>query len=218
MSGSLAQKGVNVSKIEKVVRLINLLSHRRYTSMEKIKSICGIPERTAYRYLQSISSANIPVTFDREHQGYTLTNKQSWIRSGLSTGEAVIVGVALRLLSRHVNEDYRAEIEELILKVSVQQECAVEDVILAFEGDIQLSGGEKSDMSSLLTSILLHAAIQCDRRVRVTAKDEESGKEPEFDLMRPRLRFERTWQVVDAAEDSDSCRVPLDSVTKVLVR
>ena len=206
-----------MSKIEKIVKLITLLSNRQYTSMDKIMSTCGIPERTAYRYIQSISEANIPVTYDRDNHGYTLTSKQSGLPAGFTTGDVVMICLALRLLSTQVNAAYRAEIDELITGVSIQQECAVEDVIAAFEGSLNPAVAREPDMSSLLTSVLLHAAIQCNRKVSLTREVEANGTEPEIELQRPRLRFDRVWHVVDAAADSDGCCVALESVARVKV-
>ncbi|MBK7143327.1 MAG: hypothetical protein IPH75_14730 [bacterium] len=49
-----------------------MFSHRRAVSLKMIRETCGIPRRTAFRYLNAISEANIPIYFDRERGGYCL--------------------------------------------------------------------------------------------------------------------------------------------------
>ena len=204
-----------MSKIEKIIKLINLLSHRRFVTMETIMSTCDIPQRTAYRYLNTISEANIPVYYDKERHAYALNRNRTWLTASLELGDAMLVALALRLLKKHVNAAYQDDIEQLISQLLVQQPCPAEDVMDTFQGTIRESG-DTEDYSPLVTSMLLHAAILCERRVRLTTNNGVKESR-EIDVESPRLLFRRKWHVVDAADETNGIGTSLSDVRKVSI-
>lgn len=184
-----------MGKLKRVLRLINLLTHRQQVTLETIKKACGIPERTAYRYLRDISEANFPIYFDRNSHAYRLDRQASVRVEDFDIEETLLMIVALRRLASGLNEAYQKEIEELIGKILVRQPIPLEEILDAYQHQI---GGlvENQDCSRLISSMLISAAVRFERKVRLTM---ESGSTEGKDLSieNPALRFKKHWQLVD---------------------
>ena len=54
----------------------------------------------------------------------------------------------------------------------------------------------------MISSMLVHAAIRCDRKVRLMTNSQRPGDE-ELEIDRPRLLFRRDWHVVEARRSRD---------------
>jgi len=204
-----------MSKIAKIIKLINLLSHRRYVTLEAIASTCDIPERTAYRYLNTISEANIPVFYDRERRAYRLNARRSMFINNIELGDALLISLALRFLAMHVDEEYGEEITELIDQIMIRQPGPLEDVMKTFEQSIA-EQKRSDDYSDLISTIMLHAAIGCDRQVRLTGRRDDSGSRTEAEIEHPRLLFQRGWQIVEANDDGREA-ISLRDVARVSI-
>ncbi len=205
-----------MSKIENIIKLINLLTYRQEVTLETVMSTCNIPERTAYRYLNTISEANIPVYYDKERHAYRLNRTRSMLINNIDLGDALIISLALRLLATHVNEEYRDDINALVAQLLIRQPCPLEDVMETFESTIRQHKGE-TDYSELVSSMLLHAAILCSRQVMLTTGNGVPGERREVRFDQPRLKFSRHWQVVEA-EQGDGAETSLSSVRKVSIQ
>lgn len=173
---------------------------------------CDIPERTAYRYLNTISEANIPVYYDSDQHAYRINRKRSMLVNSVDLGDALVIALALRLLASRVNEAYRDEIEQLVAQVLVRQPCPLEDVMDTFESSLRAMDDE-ADCSELISTMLLHAAILCEKRVKLTTSSNgQSGAAfDEVEVTRPRLKFQRKWHVVDG----ENAEAPVTSLTQV---
>jgi predicted DNA-binding transcriptional regulator YafY len=183
--------------------------------METIMSTCDIPERTAYRYLNTISEANIPIYYDRHQHAYALNRNRSSLATGLDLGDTLLVVLALRLLKRHLNTAYGDEIEKLTSDLLVRQPCSLDDVVDSFEENVRDSAGDP-DYSELVSSLMLHTAMQCERQVRLTTTNGFPDN-PDVDIQKPRLLFRHNWQIVDAADDNRDTGTYLSDVRKVSI-
>ena len=203
-----------MSAIERILSLISLLNHRPYVTMETIKKTCNIPERTAYRYLNTISEANIPLFYDRTLRAYRLTGGSSIAANDLCIDEVLLIILSLRILSGRVNNEYCRDIERLTQKLTVQQPFPIEEALRMFEH--QTEGlTELNDYSALVSSLLINAAITCSRRVRVTVKPSE-GEATEVEIADPSLRFHGSWQLAGRKDDRPG-GIPLSKIRKVTI-
>jgi predicted DNA-binding transcriptional regulator YafY len=75
----------------------------------EIKQVCHISGRSVYRYLNVISAAHFPVVFDNELGGYWLISKGRNNLGKFGFDEAMILVLALDLLSERVNNDYKSK-------------------------------------------------------------------------------------------------------------
>lgn len=196
-----------MGKLKRVLRLINLLTHRQYVTLDTIKNACGIPERTAYRYLRDISEANFPVYFDRHNHAYRLDRSAASRTDEFSAEETILILVALRRLARSLNDNYRDEADALVRKLVVRQSLPLEEVMDAYRHQLDnLSDGE--DYSHLISSMLISAAINSNKKIAITVNSSEI---PEKDIRidNPALHFKKNWQLVNArSPGSEQAEIP----------
>ena len=181
-----------MNKTCRMIQLINLLNTRHRVTIESIKKACGIPERTAYRYLNTISEADVPVYYDKDAGAYRLNSRPGVLINDVSFSEAVLVVLALKCLRSVLNDHYAEDLDRLITKTVVRQEWEVETVLGAAAERLTepLKG---IDLSEELTSALIHAAVCCGREVRVTTPGEN------VEITKPGLLFKGGWQLVERA-------------------
>jgi len=193
-----------LSKTLRIIQLINLLNTRRSVTVKTIKEACQIPERTAYRYLNTISEANIPVYFDRNIQAYRLNTDANLAINDLSFGESVLAVVALKALAAVAGQGYQHEIGQLITKVLVRQSSEVE-AVLGPASERLTSALQGIDLSGDLTSALVHVAVCCGREVRVMY-DGPSGSKRGLEINHPRLIFKGDWKLGEKGTPGSSAR------------
>ena len=212
--GQIPPNNSEMTKLSKMLLLINLLSHRRSVSLKNIQEVCDIPERTAYRYLRELSESNIPLYYDRFHRGYRLSGAADRNLPDVGPDHTVLVGLALKMLAARLSPDYRNDVENLIQKFCSHQDMPVEQILRPYQQQIEeLSTDE--DFSNLVTSVLMTAAVVCRWKVRLTSRNSK-GEESQPELSEPRLRFDGGWQVV-GGEDPTSVRLPLEDIKKVSI-
>ena len=203
-----------MGKLNKVLLLINLLNHRHHVTLETITKTLKIPDRTAYRYLNEISEANIPVYFDRELHAYRLTKQVGKGVDGLEVEEALLMVVALKALAGRLNSEYKEVIVQLIDRLVGHQSFPVEEILHTFEHQIE-SITDVDDCSDLVSRILINAAIVCKRKVRLVTEDADSNP-THVDVENPSLWFNKNWQLVGSA-NSDDTRATISEIKKVSV-
>ncbi len=203
-----------MSKTQKILQIISVLNHRQYVTMDTIQSACKISERTAYRYLNTISEANIPVYFDKERRSYTLTRHNVVEVADLGLSEAVIISSALRLLELRVNEDYREEIEKLLVKVLLRQSQPVGE-ILEISRDVFDDGARSQECSDVLSTVLIQAALKCNKPVQLQTTGNEDGDET-VTVQKPALAFKNGWRIGERNGDERQSAA-LDKVKKVTI-
>ncbi len=205
-----------MSKVDKIIRLIHLLTNRPSVTLDTIMAQCDIPERTAYRYLNTISEANIPVYYDKEVHAYRLNDKRAFGINNLPLGDAMTIALALRLLAARVNNEYGKEIETLVSQFLVRQYFALDEVMDTFDDAIQRLQPE-SDCSELLSAMLLHIAMRCEKQVLLTTGNGSPTTTKEVRVDQPRLKFKESWLVVESARlENDG--TSLSDVRKVSIQ
>jgi len=203
-----------LSKTFRIIQLINLLNTRRDVTVKTIKETCNIPERTAYRYLNTISEANIPIYFDRNAQAYRLNTETNLAINDISFGESVLTLVALKVLGALVSEHYQRDIENLITKLIVRQDSEVE-AILGPATDRLTSQLNSIDLSVHLSSALIHAAVCCGRKVRLTRSNDPEVTQ-RMGFSNPGLHFKGAWRLTEK-DTVDLSESTIDDVKKVEV-
>jgi predicted DNA-binding transcriptional regulator YafY len=203
-----------MNKTFRILQMINLLDHRRSVSLETFQKTCNIPERTVYRYLNTISEADIPIYFDTEERAYRLTRQGVLDIDDLSLGEAVIFVLALKLLSQTLGESYQDDIEKLLAKVLVRQQFPIEEVLPVVEHGLE---DQKTDLdlSELLSSLLVNAAISCKREVKLSTKGREPAEE-DVTIENPGWLFKDTWHLMEKGSVERE-ETALDQVSRVKI-
>ena len=131
----------------------------------------------------------------------------------LSVGEAVMVTLGLKLLSRRVNDEYEADLEKLVTKVLVRQHFPVEEIkdMVEHVADNQAS---QVTFSERLSSMLIHAAMICKRQVKLQTRN--GGSTPEtVKVEKPALVFRDRWELQesDGVHDGSASISDIQKVT-----
>ena len=205
-----------MSKLDKIIILFNLLHHRRVVSMNTITELCGITERTAYRYIGTLSRANVPIYYDRDAGGYRLSSEDKIGMGSLSIGETCLILVALDNLADRLNDAYGSDISNLIRKIIAEKEFPLDEFWGYYKQRIS-SPSQDKDPSSLLTSVLLQFAVLFKRRVHISLSKKESQNSVEI-LTNPKMHFKNDWEIVaPETAKKHSSGVPMNSIEKASI-
>jgi hypothetical protein len=186
-----------MTKKTKLLQLVNLLYHRNCVTSETIQRVCDIPERTVYRYLNSLSESNIPVYFDKEAGGYKLVRQNLVSFNDLTLNDSLLLTTCLKIIQKHVNADYREKINDLLTKIVVRKQYPLEE--LNNEVDNGNGNGNdpfEPDFSSEINSVLIEAAIQLNKSIRAKKKVQDSDTTA-IEFHEPTLIFSEDWKLVD---------------------
>ncbi|GEM_PF-888267 len=207
--GGISPSQNYMEKLTKVLLILNLLHHRSVVTIDEIERICGITERSVYRYLQVISAAHFPLVYDREIHGYKLLNKDRLNVASLRLDERLMILVALELLAGRVNSFYQESIETISNRIISASFKGIEDIWQAFSS--RVIADSKQDLSGLLTSLIVHSAVKSGDRLGVNLSPD--GKDGDLLLVeRPSLLFSEGWKVTGKGIET---AVSLDKVEKV---
>jgi len=184
-----------MAKIDNILLLVNALHNRSCLTIAKIMDICGVSSRTAHRYIRVLSEANIPVYYDSAAGGYRLARHISFKMDLLTTNDVVLLCVALSYLKTRVNPQYQVSIETLARKLFSMRTEELEEIW----GRVLEQFGEKgaeADISGILTSQIIYAAILLEKRLRLVESTGNNGGRF-LELADPKICFNHGWSVVE---------------------
>lgn len=210
----LAPLNDDMDKVAKILLLVNLLNHRRFVTLDEITATCKISHRTAYRYINTISAAHIPVYYDKSVCGYRLLSEGAFSVGKISSDDAIMIAVALRLLAKKINGFYGEEIELLTQRLFSSQNFPLEELWETFENraDLEL---EKGDFSDLITNLIIHMAVLNSKRLHINlAGDADEIKSMEIED--PSLCFKDEWRLSGKKLESDRA-IPISKIKKASI-
>ena len=208
-------RGEAMSKLNKLIEILNLLYHRRSVTIERIKEFCGVSERTAYRYIRAISEANIPVYYDANEPGYRVNKSRVIDFGGWLPGEVALVIASLQRLANDLDDDYRDDINLLIRRIVSQQSLPFERFWQSWKESLEKSG-DQGDLQRLLTSTLINFAVNENREVSLRVSSGENAGEETVSIKEPTLRFKGNWVLSDAQQGAGHA-VPVAAVDSARV-
>lgn len=182
-----------MGQITRMLKLINLFCHRRVVTIATIGEVCGIPRRTAFRYLTTLSEENIPVYFDKELRGYRLAHETRYELSDLEFHHAVLMITCLRITRQHLNESYRKEIDDLISRLIPAQKHSLE-VLNSLISSAESLKSVLPDHSADVTSALIDAAVLMGKKIEITMANGE-GEDLRATFDNPGLLFQQEWRI-----------------------
>ena len=199
--------------LHRIFLLVNLLYSRRIVSMKTIREVCGLPERTAYRYLNIISQANIPVYYDRQAGGYRVRREGHVAAVSFTSQESAILLMLLRLLWRSVCDCYRPQIREAETKILLLSADSVEEILPEVDHYLDKTWPDVN-LPDYLTSILLSRGLTTSRRIRVSAEDAD-GEKRMVELENPSLEYRDGWYIVENRDSEQHRRLLLAQIESV---
>lgn len=202
-----------MSPSEKLLLLINLLNSKSHVSLHEIMKKCKISERSAYRYLNSLSEYNIPIYFEKEMQGYCLTRKSTIHNDSLPDRDYLLIKICLKIVSLSVSSHYRTTIEDIITKLSIGNTLQIENSLDLIQQDFEPADLRTNDFSEIISSALIISAISSKRKIRLY-KAASENKNVTDTIISPSLSFKGNWKVSDN-ESNNNLSVPLKDIKKV---
>lgn len=196
-------------KISRILRLLSLLSRRDSVTLDDIKDVCGIPERTAYRYLNTLSEAGVPLYFDRDMRAYRLANPPGILARTLTDTEVLVMVSSLVLISRHLNTQYQGALESVISKIGSQCSIRATEISKALASE-SFSNVTLPDYSQYVTLAIVQMAV-AHRKPLMLAKGADSGALETISIRDPGLTFDKGWQI-RGQSDSGPERVQINTV------
>jgi len=184
-----------MAKIDNILLLVNALQNRSCLTVDKIRDICGVSSRTAHRYIRVLSEANIPVYYDPAAGGYRLARNVGFKMDMLTTNDVVLLCVALSFLKTCVNAQYKSSIESLARKIFSMRTDELEDIWGRIQEQLEAKNTDM-DISGILTSHIIYAAILLEKRLRLVESTGESV-DRFLELADPKICFNHGWSVVE---------------------
>jgi len=182
-----------MSILNKMVLLFTLLNNRSLVSMKDIQAVCGVSQRTAYRYINALSEVDISVYFDRKRRGYCLSRRKNGALHVQRISRNILMALGLKILSPRVNAVYKREIDDLLAHLCATQPFDPEALPQLF-GNVISNINDTQDCSELIHVVMINAAIRCGKSIRLSMasrKKHESMKT----VRQPRWHFDKQWYV-----------------------
>ncbi len=205
-----------MEKLVRLVRLVNLLTHRKGVDLATIMKTCDVPRRTAFRYLNVVSEAGIPVYFDKHARQYRVNNAYSATIANLSQQELLYILLGLNILSTRVDDNYQDDLKNLVMKLCERQPIEIEKLTADAELEKELSEF-LTNGSAWLTSKIIDFAVTLNQPLRVQVLD-DSGARQEFDIELPVMEFDYEWMISSAKDSTEHPPIPLSKVQRVSTR
>ena len=198
----------NMTKISRIIKLLHILNSRAFVTMKTITKECQIPERTAYRYLNSLSESNIPLYFDKSVKAYRINRDTSTLLDLLTTEERIYIFMSLKVLSKMLNKNYQSDIKSLYGKVQsyktfFPQELSDQLSEKLDKLDINIDLINELNMLFLQIGILTNNAIEVEQEDTKTKQHFES----------PALHFDKFWRLIDKEKAGNE--IEIDKINKV---
>jgi len=202
---------IKMAKFEKLLLALNLLHNRPFVTLESIMRECQVCERTAYRYVESLSIANFPVYYDSEVKGYRLSRRGNPI-TNLSLDEAAVLLYGLALLENTLESQYFSLIKRARMKLETRIPFTTQDLVVSSK---QMLASEETPVpvKDQIVMSIIKLSADSEKRVRLEYKS-ESGTE-KIELNHPRLSFDREWKISPSNRDADDSKIPLSSVCNI---
>lgn len=161
--------------------------------MKTISRTIGTTDRTAYRYLNELSEANIPLYHDRRAGGYRLTRTLDVALPVFSDNEMIVLTTVLMLSRRHLNSDYRSTLDAVVSKLSIRQRLPLERIV---ESHRETTSDEvvQPDYSAEITTAIFGFAVAENREMKVVTSDPKETQRT-LSVRNPNMVFRQSWHL-----------------------
>ena len=82
---------MNLSRIHRLLRVINLLQAGKGYNVEGLAQACGVSRRTIFRDLETLRQSGMPLIFDEQQQRYRVAGAQYLPPTNFTSEEAMAV-------------------------------------------------------------------------------------------------------------------------------
>lgn len=205
-----------MKKLSRIIRLMNLLDHKVSIPLKRIQEECDVHERTAFRYLNALKDADIPVYFDSKTNGYRLYSQHSYAVETLQDQELALLIIALTRLIHDADGGYKSQLRNLLRKLEIRCPGQFED-LAAIAEHVFAERREESGVDSRITEILIQMATKSRCELVVLSRLPRQSVPREHCLREPALLFSHGWYLVESS-DAESARISLEDIVSVRLK
>lgn len=181
-----------MGNISKIIRLLKLFYTRKRVTIDEIITLCDINRRTAFRYLNEMSEANIPLYYDKDIMGYKIQDFDSKFNTKMSLSDVALIVFSLKNVSTEINHDYETDFEKALkelLITNTNSEFNIDKILNIYDSD-QV---DSQETSVKLTNFLVNLAINYNRSLKLYV-----GHERFIKIHEPRLIFKKEWNITES--------------------
>lgn len=163
-----------MSKYDRLLHLLNLLRSRHKLQASDLARECEVSERTIYRDIMSLSSANIPIYFD---DGYKLLTDAFLPPLNFSLEEYLLLKLGLNSSPMSVNTPLGKSAKRVLAKIDASLSPEVKNRLGDLGDPLRINLKATGDFSRLgLIFNLIEQSILSKRTVGLDYESLESGK------------------------------------------
>ncbi|MCJ7457714.1 MAG: transcriptional regulator [candidate division Zixibacteria bacterium] len=163
-----------MSKYDRLLHLLNLLRSRHNLKASDLARECEVTERTIYRDIMSLSSANIPIYFD---DGYKLLTDAFLPPLNFSLEEYLLLKLGLNSSPMSVNTPLGKSAKRVLAKIDASLSPEVKNRLGDLGDPLRINLKTTGDFSKLgLIFNLIEQSILNKRTVGLDYESLESGK------------------------------------------
>lgn len=205
-----------MKKLDKILMMLNLFYTRKLVPMDTIQRVCGIPERTAYRYINTLSEADIPIYYDRDSRAYRLNRDECVEVGNLDINEQVLLVLALRIVSNTLPDAYRSDVDRLSRKMFSRLSLPMEEVWHALGRTLRETDLNQPQMGRMVTTAMVLAAMLANRRLRMVRRDDAESNSP-CEIEEPSIVFGNSWCLVDRSRDGHQTPTAFEDIKRITI-
>ena len=190
-----------MSRVDNILFLTYLLHEHGSISVQDVRRHCKVSERTAYRYLSTMTKANIPVFFDIETRCYRLLRSQTLSIQNLTLNDIVLLVCGLGALKISENSAYNDEICRLVDRLIAKYPTGLSELWEILNKNRSGNGSYASPIS--ITHQVIWAGMLLKRKIFLSVAAESQP----VAIYQPKLVLKDHLYVTDARNNERFFRV-----------
>jgi predicted DNA-binding transcriptional regulator YafY len=168
------QKGGDMSKYDRLIHVLNLLRSRKSLRTADIARECEVSERTVYRDILALSSANVPIYFD---DGYKVLSDAFLPPLNFDLEEYLILKLGLTASPLCKDSPFGNSAKRLLAKIDAGLSSSLKDEKHKIDPSLEIDLKCTAEFCKLsLVFGLIEQSILNHRMIRITYDSLESGR------------------------------------------
>jgi len=198
-----------MSKADRLLLILNLIRARKNLRAKDLAKECGVTERTIYRDITAISSANIPIYFEN---GYKFLTDAFLPALNFSLDEYLALYIGLNSEAIHSDPALRKSGKTALAKLeSVTPENIKDDYHeIRRKVGIECKGKNEEPKDRLILSLLIQA-LSKDTKIELRLTSEKST-EIVKDVLPEKLLYKDSEWFLIATIESEKKTIPLTQI------
>lgn len=201
-----------MGRVNNILYLTNLLHEKGSINVNEIRKFCKVSERTAYRYLSTMSKANIPLYYDLDTRSYRLMQSQTLSTNELSLHDIVLLLCSLASVRKSDNMAYSDNIDRLVNRLVARYPFGLSEVWEVLKRNSSGNSGDPNSFS--ISHVMIMVAMLLKLKISIQVKDKD-GSISSYQIALPKLVFNKSWNVIDAKQKATGKTFCVDDIQHI---